>query len=48
MNRMLTKSLEQALKPLQASINGLITTTDKIAVQQTQIDHLQAENTNLK
>ena len=48
MNSNLTKSLAQALQPLQASINGLITATDKIAVQQTQIDHLQAENTNLK
>ena len=48
MNRTLTKSLQQALQPLQASINGLINTTDKIAVQQTQIDHLQAENTKLK
>ena len=48
MNRSLTKSLTQALQPLQTSINGLITATDKIAVQQTQIDHLQAENTNLK
>ena len=37
MNRNLTKSLQQALLPLQTSINGLITTTDKIAVQQTQI-----------
>ena len=48
MNRNLTNSLTQALQPLQASINGLIMATAKIAVQQTQIDHLQAENTNLK
>ena len=48
MNRNLTNSLAHALQPLQTSINGLITATAKIAVQQTQIDHLQAENTNLK
>ena len=48
MNRNLTRSLTQALQPLQTSINGLIMATDKIAVQQTQIDHLQTENTNLK
>ena len=48
MNRNLTNSLAQALQPLQTSINGLVTATAKIAVQQTQIDHLQAENTNLK
>ena len=48
MNRNLTNSLAHALQPLQTSINGLITATAKIAVQQIQIDHLQAENTNLK